>query len=293
MRQFAMDRSLCASKPRAPSIAGTSERFARVEGHRMRYLTAGSGPPLVLIHGIVAYSFAWRFNLLPLSRFFTVYAPDLLNLGFSDRVPGLAADLASTADRLLAFMDSAGVNSAHVAGSSHGGAAAIVTAAKSPERVKRLVLNAPANPWSRGTNRVIGFYRTWIGHRFASIAPYGPMPLHRWAYVRMYGDPSRLTAGTVEANAGTWRIPGTMGHAMAIVQGWSRDMDLVAASLEKVTAPVLLLWGDRDRVVDPASAPMVQQRLPNARLTIIPGAGHLPYEEVPDEFNRMVGEFLR
>ena len=53
---------------------------------RMRYLQAGSGPPLLLLHGLLGYSFSWRYNLLPFSQFATVYAPDLPGTGYSERV---------------------------------------------------------------------------------------------------------------------------------------------------------------------------------------------------------------
>src|SRR5579883_2485743 len=175
-----------------PAIAGVEEAFATIHGLRLRYLKAGAGPALILVHGIMSYSFTWRFNLQPLSQLATVYAPDLLNYGYSDRDLTLPADLRSTADRLLQLLDCLGVDSAHLLGSSHGGSIAAVLAAKYPERVRSLMLVSPANPWSRSADRLLRFYATLPGRCFAQLIPYFPVSMQRWRYGDMYGDCKRL-----------------------------------------------------------------------------------------------------
>src|SRR4051812_3746313 len=77
------------SSSRPPAIQGVTESFATVAGRRMRYLTVGSGPPLVLLHGLLGYSFSWRFNFAELGKVATLYAPDALGCGFSERDAGL------------------------------------------------------------------------------------------------------------------------------------------------------------------------------------------------------------
>jgi len=75
----------------APSAAGAGveECWMELDGARMRYLRAGSGPALILLHGLLGYSFSWRFTIPALARYATVYAPDMLGAGFSDRPTGL------------------------------------------------------------------------------------------------------------------------------------------------------------------------------------------------------------
>src|SRR5437763_6699381 len=87
---------------------GIEERFAQVQGHRMRYLTAGFGPPLLFIHGLMGFSFSWSENLAVLAQHFTVFAPDLLNTGYSERVE-LQGDLKQTATLMSEFMVSVGI----------------------------------------------------------------------------------------------------------------------------------------------------------------------------------------
>ena len=132
----------------ATSETGVHEHWAEVDGHRMRYLHGGKGPPLLLIHGLLGYSFSWRFNLPVLARRFTVFAPDLPGTGFSERVPGQDCSMPAMAGRLLRFLGSQGVERFDLLGTSHGGAVAIMLAAAAKGSVRRLILVDPAHPWS-------------------------------------------------------------------------------------------------------------------------------------------------
>ena len=118
-----------------------------VDGVRVHYGTAGRGPALVLVHGLVGSVANWRRNVDELSKYATVYAVDMANMGQSQRVAGLDASMAATADRLAGFMAALGLERADIAGHSHGGAVAMMFAARHPERVRSLILFAPANPF--------------------------------------------------------------------------------------------------------------------------------------------------
>ena len=87
----------------------------------------GPGPPLLLIHGFIGYSFSWRFNVEPLSHQFSVYAMDLPGCGFSQRTQNCT--LAGDAEGMLRFMDHLGIEEADIVGSSRGGGLAIVLGA--------------------------------------------------------------------------------------------------------------------------------------------------------------------
>ena len=79
-----------------------------LDGARMRYLRAGSGPALILLHGLLGYSFSWRFTMPALAPYVTAYAPDMLGAGFSDRPPGIDHSMRGTAKRVLRFHCGAG-----------------------------------------------------------------------------------------------------------------------------------------------------------------------------------------
>src|SRR5580692_12828075 len=91
-------------EPGAPALgAGVEECWMDFDGTRMRYLRAGSGPPLILLHGLLGYSFSWRYTMPSLAPYVTVYAPDMIGAGFSDRSDAFDYSMGATARRVLQF----------------------------------------------------------------------------------------------------------------------------------------------------------------------------------------------
>jgi pimeloyl-ACP methyl ester carboxylesterase len=109
----------------------------------------------------------------------------------------------------------------------------------------------------------------------------------------MYGDPTRVAAGQLETYTTGLRIPGTMDHLLLILAHWYEDMRLLRSAMKRLAGkPALLIWGDRDRAVLLPSAQSLQQLMPKSKLLVIPGAGHLPFEEVPEPCNQAMREWL-
>jgi 4,5:9,10-diseco-3-hydroxy-5,9,17-trioxoandrosta-1(10),2-diene-4-oate hydrolase len=269
------------------------DMFVLVDGAKVHYQCAGTGRPLLLLHGLVGSARNWRQNVRFLSENSTVYALDLFNMGESDRIPGLDAGLEATADRLVAYMDAIGIDKADIAAHSHGGAVAMMLAARHTDRVRSLILFAPANPFCDLGRQLIGFYQTRFGNWFARLIPWLPRKLKATALSRMYGDPSRVLEGSLEGYIEGLHIPGTMEHVMQIVQRWFVDMGLLRSALVRIaTKPVLLIWGDRDRAVGLGSAQRLQEMLLGSRLMVLPGVGHIPFEEMPDVCNEAMREWL-
>ena len=267
--------------------------FVDVSGARVHYLHAGTGSPLLLIHGLVGSSANWLGCIHALAQVGSVYAIDQINMGKSQRIAGLDAGLEATADRVAATMTALGLATADIVGSSHGGAVALMLAARHPERVRGLVLFAPANPFSHAGDFLVRAYTAPLGRLTATLGPYLPARLHLWALGRMYGDPARITQNCLQRYTGGLRIPGTMQHILAIVGCWFADMAKLEAALPSVAqVPALLVWGDRDRAVDPASAVPLQGVLRRSELRIVQGVGHIPYEEMPEESSRIMLDWL-
>ncbi len=270
------------------------KRWVLVEGHQMHYLTAGEGPELILLHGLLGTASTWEPVTPRLAQESTVYAVDALGIGESERVPGIDARLEAQAARVVSFMDASGIRSADFLATSHGGAVALTIAAKYPDRVERLVLHAPANPFSRITDPLINFYLsglgTWFAHRIADL----PASMQALALGRMYGDPTRLQNDSLGKYIGSLRVPGTIEYVLDMLRTWFDDMARLEESLAHVRQfPALLLWGDRDRAVAMKSAQDLQRCFDHAEFEVLPGTGHLPYEECPDTLTRIVNSFLR
>lgn len=269
------------------------EAFVLVEGSQVHYERAGDGRPLLLLHGLVGSAKNWRQNIGFLAQNSTVYAVDLFNMGESERVPGLNAGLEATADRVAAYMEAVGVAEADIAAHSHGGAVAMMLAARHPARVRSLILFAPANPFCDLGHQLIRFYQTRFGNWFARQIPWLPRMLKATALSRMYGDPRRVMDGALDGYIQGLGVPGTMEHVIQIVQRWFVDMGLLRSALAKLASkPTLLIWGDRDRAVGLNSAIELQKMLGQSRLLVLPGVGHIAFEEMPQVCNEAMRDWL-
>ncbi len=273
------------------------ERWLDLPDGRMRYLKAGSGPPLILIHGLMGYSFSWRFTFPALAPHATVYAIDNLGAGLSPAHEGMDCTVRATAERVLQFADALGIKDFDLLGTSHGGGVAIMVAAICAEtnhaRLQRLVLVAPVNPWSAHGKRLAPF----VGSPFGSMLFRNT--IERWRSLdylwlrRMFGDGSRIPPDSLEG----YRIPAlknhALRHALRIVRNWTADLAELERALPKIRDyPTLLIWGTRDRAVDFRSAEPLRRNFRNARMVAFEGVGHLPYEEAPEDFNRALVDFL-
>jgi pimeloyl-ACP methyl ester carboxylesterase len=260
---------------------------------RVRYLRAGSGPPLLLVHGLLGYSFSWRSAIPALAESSTVYAIDLPGAGFSDRPATLNCCLRASAERLLSFMDKTGLVSCDLLGTSHGGAVSMMASALAPGRIRRLILVAPVNPWSaHGKHFAVFLSSPLIAPLFLNLASRVRI-LDEFYLRRMFGDPRRVPPDSLEGYRKPMRIPGSYEYGLGVARSWNRDLRELESMLPRIRhIPCLLIWGSLDVLVDPASAMQLKQRFADCRLVMFEEAGHLPYEEVPQEFNRAVVGFM-
>lgn len=272
---------------------GPSEEWTQVGGLNVRFQRSGSGPALVLVHGLLGYSFSWRLVIPQLAHGREVFAVDMPGSGFSDCNAELDCHLKSAAQRLLGFIDAVGISACDLVGSSYGGATALMSAALAPARIRTLVLVSPANPWSKIGRKRLSLLNLPL---MSSIFPRAARictPLNAFSLSRMFGDSRRMPADTVRGYSMVLARHGVLEHAVKIVRMWHTDMRELEAALPKIAEiPVLLLWGSKDRVVGLGSAELLRQRLHMAQNAVIRGAGHLPYEERPQEFSAIVLDFL-
>jgi pimeloyl-ACP methyl ester carboxylesterase len=269
------------------------EEFVLIDGARMRCFVSGKGPALLLLHGLLGTADSWGAATHRLAESSSVYAPDALGMGGSDRVPGLDTSLTATVARLIEFMDAKGIETADIVGTSHGGAVALMLASLFPDRVRSLILHAPANPFSDIADPLIRFYRTPLGRWFAHRLPTLPASAQSVALGRMYGDARRIRSGSLERYVASLRVPGTVAYVLSILDRWEHDMAALEAALPGVRrVPALLLWGDCDRAVSLQSGERLIEYFDRAAFVVIPGAGHLPHEEVPVAFAGAINSFL-
>ena len=275
-------------------------RELRVRGIRLRYLyqpctaAAVGGPPLILLHGLLGYSFCWRRNIAALAGYADVYVPDLPGMGFSDRPTDFQPTLTAFARVVLEFCDALKLGAFDLAGTSHGAAVAMLAAANDGQRrARKLVLNAPVNPWSWGNRRRIALLATPAG-ALALRACYPLLLRTGKRFLRqLYADPRRMPQDSFAGYCSALRLPGTAAFLLRTMPTWQTDLADVTQALPKIAdIPTLLLWGAADTAIDPASATRLSRSFHHATVQIIPHSGHMPYEETPEEFNKAVTDFL-
>ncbi len=284
----------------APALGeGVRECWMDFDGARMRYLRAGSGPALILLHGLLGYSFSWRFTLPALAPYATVFALDLLGAGFSERPRGIDHSMHATALRVLKFIENLGLESFDLLGTSRGGAVAMAVAAEcmkgggSRPRLNRLVLVCPVNPYSPHGKRLAPFFGTrvgaagfrWVTDRMPFLWPY-------W-HARLYADRSRILPGSLEGYKAPLAIPGLFEHGLSIVRTWTADLRELESLLPTLAPiPTLLIWGSKDPAVYASSMEPLARNFTQVHKVVFPGIGHLPYEECPGEFNQALIRFM-
>jgi len=268
-------------------LPGFEERFAEVRGCRLRYLVAGEGEPLVLVHGLGGAAANWLALaplLLPGRR---VLVPELPGHGGSAPLPA-APSLNAYADRIALLME----RPAAVVGHSLGGAITLRLAIRRPELVSKLVL-AGAAGISSGTRQArYALAMTGLLKPGKRIAPYRRR-VARSAFLKtlVFGrwgvsDPPALPADIAESFlSGPARHTDTVSAAKALIRDDPRG------DLDRVRCPVLLLWGARDHQLPIDDAFDYARRL-RAPLRAIADCGHLLIGERPEACADAINSFL-
>lgn len=291
---IATSKSLVSGAP--PLGDGIEECWMDFDGARMRYLRAGFGPALILLHGLMGYSFSWRYAIPALAQYRTVYALDMLGAGFSDR-PNIDHSMRATAIRVLQFAEHLGLSSFDLLGTSRGGAIAMCAAAECIDRgkpkVRSLVLVAPVNPYSAHGRRLAGFAGSDFGSGIVRRVVEWFPSLYPYWHGRMFGDAKKIPADSLEGYKAPLKIPGLFDHALGIVRTWGEDLCELESLLPKLaTIPALLMWGTKDPAVYFSSMSPLARFFPKSGQVVFPGVGHLPYEECAEDFNRALIQFL-
>lgn len=270
----------------------TDGQFVTVDGLQIHYRMAGSGPPLILIHGIFANLFGWRHVFAQLAQEHTVYALDLKGHGLSDKPAGGDYSPFGMADLIAHFMSELGIASAAVVGQSMGGAIAAALAVRHPARVRRLVLVDAAG-------YALDYHIMPLLTRVASSAPaafvFRHFPSHRGLAAQLlrqcYYEPDRTcTPDVIDGYFLPLLTPGAGGVISPLARDFGQTS--IAHRLKEIAAPTLIIWGQYDAIVPLHWGYRFQQDITNAELVVLPKCGHCPHEEEPEKFVELVNGFL-
>jgi pimeloyl-ACP methyl ester carboxylesterase len=256
---------------------------AEVAGLSVAYERRGRGPVLVLLHGFLFDSRAWRPQLSGLSTHFTVIAWDAPGAGQSPDPPETFG-IGDWADCLAGLLDVAGVGSAHVLGLSWGGILAQEFYRRQPRRVRSLVLADTYAGW-RGS-----LSEATVEERLTTCLRDSSLPADEVVPTYLLGMHSESATQEVrEELASIMSAFHPVGfRLMALSSAHTDTRDLLA----EIRVPTLLVWGEADARSPLSIAHQFHRAIPNARLVVIPGAGHLSNFEAPAQFNAEVRNFF-
>lgn len=232
--------------------------------------------------------FSLRFTEAALAPHFRVLSLDLPGFGYSDR--GNRPDYSRTGHvrLLIEFVERLGISRAVFLGHSFGGGVLQQLAAERPDLVERLVLIAPAtvDRRMRMPPAIVVGPMTRFVQASMSVVP----GLYARAGRRSVANPAFFTGQEEDGWLQPLRVRGTAAAVRRLLVSLGREQPV---DLADIKSPVLLLWGQQDRIVKPAEGRRIAAGLPNARFETLPDAGHLVMEEQPEAANNLILEFLR
>ncbi len=274
-------------------------QFRTIHGYRRAFRIAGSGPALLLIHGIGDNSTAWEPVHARLARRFTVIAPDLLGHGQSDK-PRADYSVAAYANGMRDLLSVLDIDRVTVVGHSLGGGVAMQFAYQFPQLVERLIL-VGAGGVTKDVN---------IALRFASLPVGGEaLALLRLPLVLPTLQTFGRLLGTVIGSTGVGRdipnmlriladLPEPTASAAftrtlrAVVDWRGQVVTMLDRCYLTESVPVQLIWGEQDAVIPVSHAHMAHAAMPGSRLAVFPRSGHFPFHDDPDRFVDLVEEFV-
>jgi pimeloyl-ACP methyl ester carboxylesterase len=281
-----------------------THRYADLGDVRVHYVEAGEGPLVLLLHGFPQFWYEWRHQIPALVEAgFRVVAPDMRGYNLSDKPPGVRAYrlelLARDVERLIL---ACGERTAVVVGHDWGAIVAWIAAMRHPGRVGRLaILNVPhparfpdvlLSPGQLLRSSYVLFFQ--LPSLPEEVIRAGDFALLRSVLRR---DPVRagaFTAEDIERYVGAMKRPGALTATLNYYRALLRNPKETRALLKRIEAPVLVIWGERDRFLNRGLAEPPRLWVPNLlRVERLPDASHWVAEDRPLEVNALLLDFLR
>ena len=261
------------------------EAYVEVAGRRQRYLSAGSGWPLVLLHAFPLNADLWRPQLERVPRGWRFLAPDLPGFGPAG-APVIAQSMNEIAAGVLAFLDVLEIEKAVIGGLSMGGYVTMALYRAAPERFTAMVL---ANTRA-GADTDEG--RAARERLAALVQRKGPPAVADDMMPKLLGATSQrarphlqpLVRRLIESNAAA--AIAAASHAM-------KERPDSMPTLEASAVPALIVTGDEDAIIPVSESEAMARAVPRSQLVVLTAAGHLSSLEVPDDFSEALGNFLR
>ena len=280
---------------RVPDPIVLHDRRVTVAGSAAQYLEAGSGPPLLLIHGHEQSATSWRWVIPALARTRRVLAVSLP--GYGGTAAGTHTPGGDATPFVAEFLDALGVTSLDVVGHSAGGVVALRLALADPARVRTLVLVDSAG-LGREVHPLLAVDTLPVVGELAillSRLPGGAVGRTTMSAAMLFAQPWRVPAEFFSEQHEQGRRPGQLEASTATARALfsaAGQRQILLDQLPRITAPTLVVWGGRDYVLPAGQAQAAVNLLPHGRLAVLPDCGHLPQVEDPVGFAAVLNDWL-
>ncbi len=273
-------------------------QYLTVHGHRRAYVKTGSGPALLLLHGLGCDHTTWLPVIAALSRRYTVIAPDLLGHGKSDK-PRADYSVGGYANGVRDLLTVLGVDKVTVVGHSFGGGVAMQFAYQFPERTERMVLVATGGmgPEVTPAIRAItlpGFHQamglvTLPGVRHLTRAGLKALSATGLSPTRDLDEVAEIIDSFKDPRARR-----AIRHVVSAVVDWrGQIVTMVDRAYLTQAMPMCVIWGTDDAVIPVRHAGIAAEYAPGATVEVIANAGHFPHKDHPQRYVKIVDEFIR
>jgi len=267
--------------------------FVEVDGIRVHYQEAGekTNPVLVLIHGFASSTLVWSKVFLSFAEVgFRVIAVDLLGFGYSEKPRNGEYTIAGQTRLLIGLLDQLGIKRATLVGSSYGGAVAATCALDHSHRVEKLVLVGTVNNNRPLRYKLMRLFGAPVFGNVVSPLLIGSRRLLRKRMKRVYDRHAWvLDERRVDARHFPLRTSGTQRAIIRTVRGW--DAERISRDAHLIRQPTLLMWGENDLEIPLADGERLHEQIPGSRFVVFLNCGHLPHEEYPEAFTKVVTDF--
>jgi 4,5:9,10-diseco-3-hydroxy-5,9,17-trioxoandrosta-1(10),2-diene-4-oate hydrolase len=298
-RQPATRSEAAASDSREPERDEVTvhDRRVSVNGVTTQYLEAGTGAPLVLLHGHEQSATSWRWVIPDLARTHRVLALSLPGHGGTDPAEGPYAPGRDLAPFVADVLDVLGVDRFDLVGNSVGGAIALRVALADPERVRTLTLVDSAG-LGREVHPLLALDTVPVVGELAiaiSRLPGGDVQRSGMSSAMLFAQPWRVPPEFFTEQHELARRPGHLEAATAMARALfdhNGQREVLLDRLPALTMPTLVVWGASDQLLPAHQAQAAVERLPHGRLELIPDCGHLPHVELPERFVAVLGGWL-
>ena len=273
-------------------------QYLTIHGHRRAFVKVGRGPALLLLHGLGCDHTTWLPVIATLSRRFTVIAPDLLGHGRSAK-PRADYSLGGYANGMRDLLTVLGIDKVTVVGHSFGGGVAMQFAYQFPERTERMVLVAPGGlgPEVTAAIRAVtlpGFHQAMGLLTLPGVRQLTQTTLRTLA---ASGVSVARDLDEVAEIVGSFRDPqarAAIRHVVSAVVDWrGQIVTMVDRAYLTQAMPMCVIWGTDDSVIPVRHAGNVAELAPGATVELIANAGHFPHKDHPQQFVKILEEFVR